>query len=252
MKPQAREPIHGITRSAAESAAKDETSPAPVRRRRTVVARTTIVAIAAAFAVLTVLVKMNSPLAMDLAVTRWLQASGVPAFKDTMVAVSWFGNPAQATTMVLVVAIGLYFFGLHWECMMSVIAGAGTLAVNVLVKLLIHRPRPTADLVEVVTNVSSYSFPSGHVMFYMGYLGFLAFLAFTLLKVSFKRALVTSILALLLVLVGPSRIYLGAHWVSDVLAAYLLGTLVLVAIVQAYAWGKPRFFVHQPVANPVK
>jgi len=50
------------------------------------------------------------------------------------------------------------------------------------------------------------------------------------------------------IFIGASRIYLGAHWASDVLAAYLLGSLTLVVTVQIYLWGKTRFFVHQPVA----
>ena len=52
----------------------------------------------------------------------------------------------------------------------------------------------------------------------------------------------------LVVLIGASRIYLGQHWASDVLGAYLLGSLTLVAYIQIYLWGKTRFFVHQPVA----
>jgi membrane-associated phospholipid phosphatase len=42
---------------------------------------------------------------------------------------------------------------------------------------------------------------------------------------------------------------MGEHWASDVVGAYLLGTLMLVAIIQLYRWGKPRFFVHQLVAK---
>lgn len=251
MKPRAVEPVQEL-KTAAELAAKAQTSAPPVRRRRAGAARASIVAIAAAFAVLTMLVKMNSSLPMDLEVTRWLQGTGAPVFKGAMVAMSWPGNSAQACAIVLLVAIGLYFFGLHWECVMSLVAGAGTLAVNLLVKLLIHRPRPTADLVDVFAEVGGHSFPSGHVMFYVGYFGFLAFLTFTLSKDSYRSKLVTGVLALFVILIGPSRIYLGAHWVSDVLAAYLLGTLVLLCLAHAYGWGKARFFVHQPVANPSK
>jgi undecaprenyl-diphosphatase len=52
----------------------------------------------------------------------------------------------------------------------------------------------------------------------------------------------------LVILIGISRIYVGEHWASDVLGAYLLATLTLVAVIWFYRWGKTRFFVHQPVA----
>jgi undecaprenyl-diphosphatase len=85
-------------------------------------------------------------------------------------------------------------------------------------------------------------------MFYVGFYGFLWFLAYTLLKRSWRRTLLLIFLGSLIGLIGFSRIYLGQHWPSDVLGAYLLGGLTLVAILQFYRWGKKRFFVHQPVA----
>jgi undecaprenyl-diphosphatase len=86
-------------------------------------------------------------------------------------------------------------------------------------------------------------------MFYTCFFGFIVFLAFTLLKPSWMRRLLLAFFGLLVLLVGFSRIYTGEHWASDVLGAYLLGSLLLVAMIQLYRWGKPRFFVHQPVAK---
>jgi undecaprenyl-diphosphatase len=102
--------------------------------------------------------------------------------------------------------------------------------------------------VNVFAKLSSYSFPSGHVMFYLGFFGFIWFLAFTLLKPSLKRSLLLVFFGILIVLIGVSRVYLGEHWPSDVLGSYLLGSLTLAALIQFYLWGKTRFFVHQPVA----
>jgi undecaprenyl-diphosphatase len=85
-------------------------------------------------------------------------------------------------------------------------------------------------------------------MFYVGFFGFLWFLAFTLLKQSWRRTFLLIMYGSLILLVGVSRIYLGQHWASDVLGAYLLGSLTLVVIIQFYRWGRQRFFVHQPVA----
>jgi membrane-associated phospholipid phosphatase len=49
-------------------------------------------------------------------------------------------------------------------------------------------------------------------------------------------------------MMGLSRIYQGQHWFSDVMGAYLLGSLWLALTIRLYRWGKPRYFVDQPVA----
>jgi len=85
-------------------------------------------------------------------------------------------------------------------------------------------------------------------MYYLGFLGFIGFLVFSLLKPSLKRSLLLMLIGIPILLIGISRIYLGEHWASDVLGAYLLGTLTLIVTIQLYRWGKTRFFVHQPVA----
>ena len=130
---------------------------------------------------------------------------------------------------------------------MALVAAVFSTAINVLVKDLIQRPRPTTGMVNVIDALNSYSFPSGHVMYYIVFLGFIGFLFFSLLKPSIKRSLFLILLGIPVALIGISRIYLGEHWASDVLGSYLLGSLTLVAIIQFYRWGKTRFFVHQPV-----
>jgi undecaprenyl-diphosphatase len=165
-----------------------------------------------------------------------------------MRAISWIGYPPQ-TFIIVPIAAGLIFLaGLRWEAVITVLAAALVSLLNLLVKLTIQRPRPAADLVDVVRNLTSYSFPSGHVMFYVGFFGFLLFLSLTLFKKSWRRALLVLLLSVPIALVGLSRIYLGEHWASDVLGAYLLGSLSLAATVAVYRWGKTRFFARQPVA----
>jgi len=83
---------------------------------------------------------------------------------------------------------------------------------------------------------------------YTAFFGFLMFLGYTLLKPSFARTVMLVILGSLVGLVGLSRIYLGDHWASDVVGAYLLGSLWLALSIAIYRWGKTRFFVRQPLA----
>ncbi len=232
----------------AHEAAHAETAPAPVRRYRAVLFQVSLLLVTAAFAVLTFLVKTTASFPLDLQITRGLQSINIPLFWGLMTAVSWPGFGPQSTIIAGLIILLIYGFGLQWEAVMALIAAVLSTAINVLVKDLIQRPRPTPDLVNVFTALSSYSFPSGHVMFYLGFFGFIGFLAFSLLKPSLKRSLLLVFFGGLIVLVGVSRVYLGEHWASDVLGSYLLGSLTLVAIIQFYRWGKTRFFVHQPVA----
>jgi membrane-associated phospholipid phosphatase len=135
---------------------------------------------------------------------------------------------------------------------MALAATAFSTGINLMVKDLIQRPRPASNLVNVFAKLTNFSFPSGHVMSYISYIGFydfIGFLAFSLLKPSLKRSFLLACFGGLVVLIGASRIYLGQHWASDVLGAYLLGSLTLEAHIQIYIWGKTRFFVHQPVVT---
>ena len=69
---------------------------------------------------------------------------------------------------------------------------------------------------------------------YVSLYGFLFFLVYVLVKRSWQRTAVLSVLALLVGLVGVSRIYLGHHWASDVVGGYALGTAYLLVLIEAY------------------
>jgi undecaprenyl-diphosphatase len=115
------------------------------------------------------------------------------------------------------------------------LAAWGGAAISTCLKLLVQRPRPLPPAVRVVVApLGGTSFPSGHVLTYMGFYGFLAFLLATQVGAAPVRLASVNVVASLLALVGPSRIQQGHHWTTDVLASYLLGTAYLLALVEAY------------------
>jgi membrane-associated phospholipid phosphatase len=238
-----KEPIETI-----EQAVRDETTSPPRREYRTIAFQVALFAAIGAFAVLTLIVSSTPLLALDVQITRALQSVSYPFFAAAMNWVSWPGFLPQSVIIPGLVSLLLLRLGLHWEAITALVAALFPGLVNLLVKELIRRPRPTADLVEVFNVLDSFSFPSGHVMFYTGFFGFLWFIIFTLFKPSLTRTVLLMFLGGLIVLVGVSRIYLGQHWASDILGAFLLGGLSLVLILQFYRWGKTRFFLRQPVA----
>jgi membrane-associated phospholipid phosphatase len=207
-----------------------------------------LVLLAGAFALLIFSVETRLSFAIDLQLTRTIQLINLPFFAPLMSLVSWPGFGPQAMIIAGLIILLIYRFGLCWEAVTALIAALFSAALNLLVKNLIQRPRPLPGVVNVIEMLNSYSFPSGHVMFYVSFFGFIGFLAFSLLKPSLMRSLLLALFGGLIILIGISRIYLGEHWASDVLGAYLLGCLTLVLTIRLYHWGKTRFFVHQPVA----
>ena len=79
-----------------------------------------------------------------------------------------------------------------------------------------------------------HQFPSGHVINYIGVYGTLAVILSHRLKSTFLRRLVIAFVGLKIALVGPSRIYLGHHWFTDVLTSYLLGSSYIVLLNSVY------------------
>jgi membrane-associated phospholipid phosphatase len=244
---ETKQPVEEIQESVQEIA-KAETTSRPTRRYRTYLFQFMLITTTGAFALLTFLVKTTPSFPIDLAITRTIQSINFPFFDEFMIVISWPGFSPQSFVLCVLIILTIYVLGLYWETVTALVAAFLPAFINVLIKNYIQRPRPTVDLVDVFSILNSYSFPSGHVMFYVGFFGFLGFLAFTLMKHSWWRTILLTIIGVFILLVGVSRIYLGQHWASDVLGAYLLGSLILVAIIQFHRWGKRRFFAQQPVA----
>ena len=180
---------------------------------------------------------------IDLAITRWLQTFQPAWFITFMVLVSWPGYLPQAIATVLILVSLLYFTGFRREALLSLGAATGEAGLDVAIKLVVHRPRPSTSLVHVMKVLNSYSFPSGHVMFYFVFFGFLIFWACSRLDASKLRNGVLMLLGSLVSLVGVSRIYLGEHWASDVLGAYLLGSLCLLVTIRVYRQGEDHILI---------
>jgi len=227
--------------------AKAETIAPSLRRYRTVLFLSVLFLAIIVFVLLAFLARTTPAFPIDLQITRAIQSIDSPVFDGLMRLISWPGFSPQSTIVTLLIGLVLYLFGLHWEAVTALLASLLSGLTNQLVKILIQRPRPSVDSVDVFAVLKSYSFPSGHVMFYTILFGFLWYLAYTLIKPSLPRSLLLVLLGGLILGVGASRIHLGQHWASDVLGAYLLGGLMLAGIILFYQWGKTRFFLRQPV-----
>ena len=97
--------------------------------------------------------------------------------------------------------------------------------LNQILKYIIQRPRPTEYR---IIDESGYSFPSGHSMVSAAFYGFLIYLIYKNVKNKYLKWGLITLLSLLIILIGTSRIYLGVHYTSDVLAGFLISISYLI------------------------
>lgn len=175
----------------------------------------------------------------DLRLTRAMQRHRTVARDRFWRAVAAPGFPELSTPLVALTAAGFWGLRLRLEALFMVLA-SGTNAANWLIKRLVRRERPDIHMVHVAKVINEPGFPSGHVMHYLSFYGFLAAAALANLRPSRLRRTVVATCLAMVGLVGPSRVYLGAHWPSDVAAGYLYGGLYLGGLLELYARAKQR------------
>lgn len=108
----------------------------------------------------------------------------------------------------------------------SIILNLGlSVSVNYTLKQILQRPRPTEYR---IINESGYSFPSGHSMVSMAFYGYLIYLIYKYVKNKYVKTILIMLLTILIVSIGISRIYLGVHYTSDVIAGFIVAISYLI------------------------
>jgi membrane-associated phospholipid phosphatase len=212
-------------------------------RARLMVAIVTV--LTAGFVLLALALRKSAGTALDLAVTTAIQRIDLPLFGELMAAVTALGYWPWDWLVLGVAAAGLWLAGFR-RAVLFLLATPVPGLLTGSIKELIARPRPADDAVRVAWALLDFSFPSGHVVSFVSLYGFLFFLTYVLFRASAWRTALLLLCAALVVLVGPSRIYLGHHWASDVLGGYALGTAFLLVLIEGYRWTTTR-----PAATPV-
>ncbi|MEX2171573.1 MAG: phosphatase PAP2 family protein [Pirellulales bacterium] len=130
------------------------------------------------------------------------------------------------------------------------VAVIGALAIGYALKLGYARPRP--DLVPHGSHVYTHSFPSGHAVMAAATYLTLGLLVARLVTNRYLQVLVVSLAIAITLAVGVSRVYLGVHWPSDVLAGWALGTLWALVCWVAAAWLQTHGDLEREVDVPMK
>lgn len=202
-------------------------------RRKKILFRT-VAGLALGFALLTLLVLLFPLSFIDKGISHRIQHYDYPIIDTFMSFVSWFGESPNSYIIVIATAVAFFIFNYKkegWYVLATGISGA----VMFVVKVAVNRPRPTADLVRIYHKTRLQSFPSGHTVFYVAFFGFLILLMYQLKSIpKIIRMFVAVFSAALVFLVPFSRVYLGAHWFTDVLAGFILGLICLLVLSYQY------------------
>jgi undecaprenyl-diphosphatase len=206
------------------------------RTRRSILkifARTALFLAILSALILGVLVYTHPVLGIDVKISHALQGTSLRLL-PLMRFVSFFGIEAVAFPITLISSALFFLFKRRREAVFT-LATIIADVLTVFIKLAIHRPRPTELLVTVSQKLTDPSFPSGHVVHYVVFFGFLIAAMFTLKDLpKLLRVSVISASIILIILVSISRLYLGAHWASDVIGGYLVGFIFLAMLLSLY------------------
>lgn len=147
-----------------------------------------------------------------------------------MYGLSFIGRPIF-TIMTIGIVGAFALTRHHFPLLVSAAVASATFALNSLLKAVVHRERPsTYESHDVL--IQTFSFPSGHAASSVVVFGMLAYMAWRLLPQPWG-AVVAGIIALVIIGIGISRVYLGAHYPSDVIVGWIVGAIGLAIIIWA-------------------
>jgi undecaprenyl-diphosphatase len=155
---------------------------------------------------------------LDLKINAYVIRVANPGLTGFLGTITDLGSIYMVVMVAVIVGAILFIRKNWWRLLALFLAIAIGQAVLNILKVAFQRPRPETEMF-----VFSYSFPSGHVFSATVIYGFCIYLTFIFINNGTVKWIVSALLALLILLIGFSRIYLGVHWLSDTLAGYVTG-----------------------------
>lgn len=171
----------------------------------------------------------------DVYLAKNVQSVDASPWAKVMQLASVIGSAPVLIAAATSVMIWFLYKGQRPESLL-VIAAVMTLPIVSVVKELVGRHRPTEEMVTVWYDLDSLSFPSGHSFTAVVIFGMFFYVAPLLVRSTSAVAAIRITLITMIGLIGMSRVYLGAHWPSDVLGGFLYGGVALGFLIYLHKW----------------
>ncbi|MBL6446238.1 phosphatase PAP2 family protein [Fulvivirga sp. 29W222] len=176
----------------------------------------------------------NELVSFDNTITEFIHSFRNDKITPVVTFITDLGDVAAYMVIIPLIAILLYYHGHHrWKLsLQATIVLLSAFFLNIALKNLISRPRPLEELRLVTAH--SYSFPSGHSMSAFAFYGFLIYLTYKHVSNTLLKILLILIQLLLILSIGLSRVYLGVHFPTDVLAGFIAGLIWLIICIVVF------------------
>lgn len=159
---------------------------------------------------------------IDRPVVRYLAEHRTAGLTTSIRTLTWLGSNAVLIPLVVAVGLAARRRTRSWATMATLaLSLGGAIALQDLIKLLVGRPRPHVG--QLVATATGYAFPSGHATQVVAVTATLALFVTAAAHSPSGKVITWTTAVLISLIVGFSRIYLGVHWPTDVLAGYILG-----------------------------
>jgi membrane-associated phospholipid phosphatase len=167
---------------------------------------------------------------IDRVATAHLYGFGPGGLVWVMVTLTLLGEDPPLDVFAIAIAVWAYRSGNRLSAFAMICVALAARIVGVAMKEVVRRPRPLLHIPpHPLSALHGYGYPSGHAVLSMAILGFGAGLLLKLLTGRAKGRLAAVVCAVLILGIGWSRVYLGFHWLNDVLGGYLDGATVALA-----------------------
>lgn len=181
----------------------------------------------AIFISITILIKTNEQLLIDTVVYKYissfLSSKATAIFKSITV----FGS----AIFLIILALFSWLFKNKKISLIICINLIASYLINHVLKLIIRRPRPN---VLRLANEKFYSFPSGHMTVSVAFYGLLIYLVYRFVDNKCLKWILITLLSILIVLIGISRIYLGVHYFTDIVGGIVIGSAYLIVFINLF------------------
>jgi undecaprenyl-diphosphatase len=167
--------------------------------------------------------------ALDDSIKSWFVVHATPLLTTISRVVTFFGSVGFLSSASLLTGVVLAIRRSFYRLLALALAAGGGALLNIALKHLFHRQRPVLE--NPLVTLSSYGFPSGHTMGATIFYGVLALIVTYSMRSWSRQVLAGGLAAFVIALIGASRIYLGAHYFTDVIGAVAVGLAWL-----AFCW----------------